>query len=1125
MVSTMTTRNAGRYTAATRGRGTSELDGREGERSRDQVGSGRGSQGSSRGNRANGGGGGVLDFATIITQQLQNLLSIIIAQVGNHVNNQGNNKNQDDNIEKMESVQDMSGYGENQKVNYTANSLIGKALTWWNSRVQTRGREATVGMTWEDFKTLTKEELCPNNEMQKLESHGQSWPCYIRMMVASTEPTTIQSVVLKAGMLTDEAIRNGALKKVTEKRGNSGDPSSDGNVRDDNKRSRTRRTLNRAPRPGENRPNQAMAVEGGQGHGNNGNQARGRAFMMGAEEARQDLNIVTGTFTLNNHYATTLFDSGADYSFVSTSFIALLDIEPNNLGFSYEIEIASGQLVEINKVIRGCKLEIEGHIFDIDLIPFGHRSFDVIVGIDWLSRHKAEIVCHENVVRIPLLNGEMIRVLGERPKEKARHLLRLPPSREIEFRIDLIPGAMLVVKSPYRLAPSEMKELSNLRSGYNQLRVHEDDIPKTAFRTRYGHFEFTVIPFGLTNALVTKDEHEMHLGLILELLKKEKLYVKFSKCEFWLQEVQFLGHVINGDGLHVDSSKIEAVRNWEAPRTPSKGEEQERAFQTLKDKLCNAPVLALPDGPENFIVYCDVSCLGLGCVLMQRGKKELNMRQRRWIELFSDYDCEISYHPGKANVVADALSRKKIFKPRIVQAMNMTIQSSIKDKILAAQNEAFEAVNAPAEMLRGLDNQMERRSDEALYYLDRIWIPLTGDVRTLIIDEAHKSRYSVHPGADKMYYDLKYMYWWPRMKKDISLYQPEILEWKWERIAMNFITKLPRTGNGHDAIWVIVDRHEVPISIISDRDIRFTSRFWQSMQEALGTQLDMSMSYHPQSDGQSKRTIQTLEYMLRARVMDFKGIIDSTRDSFEYMLMFADTVGAAVNEVCMPLITLLFGDLINSLGDNENNNDAVKAVSKVSLKFVYMAAGAGVAAFLRRCDIVDGEVADRMSGDTIPIQDAMGEKIVCIADQTIYDALGKALAIGQTNIVPGDVATSAQSSALDMLSSHEKMIKPDYIYVTGNDRIRYKVELKKSRGQFYLRGDEWDAFVAANVPEQTKTIHFILQGVHAYYVTVYDAEGSECPGYERRTVGPRLVRCLAEYTPGMMVHNLFFIIY
>ncbi|GJX46079.1 putative nucleotidyltransferase, ribonuclease H [Tanacetum coccineum] len=568
--------------------------------------------------------------------------------------------------------------------------------------------------------------------------------------------------------------------------------------------------------------------------------------------------------------------------------------------------------------------------------------------MDWLSNHKAEIISHEKVVRTPLLDGKVLRVLGERPEEKARLLMSvkasdkkqeeiivvrdfpevfsddlsgLPPLREIEFRIELIPGAVPIAKSPYRapvlfvknkdgsfrmyinykelnkltvkncyslpriddlfdqlqgslffsnidlrsgyhqlrvheddipktafrtryghfeftimpfgltnapaeiefrielipgvvpiakspyhLAPSELEELSgqlkelkdkDLRSGYHQLRVHEDNIPKTAFRTRYEHFKFTVMPFGLTNAPAvfmdlmnrayrpyldkfvivfiddiliysnTRDEHVEHLRLVLKPLRKEKLYAKFSKCEFWLREVQFLGHVINGNGIHVDPSKIEAVKTWKVPRTPTEvcsflglagyyhrfienfskiaksltiltqkskifdwGKEHELAFQTLKDKLCNAPVLALPNGPEDLMVYCDASRIGLGCVLMQRGKvtayasrqlkiheknyttrdleldavvfalkiqrhylygtksviyidhkslqhifsqKDLNMRQRHWIELFSDYDCEIRYHPGKANVVADDLSRKERVNPKRVRAMNMIL--------------------------------------------------------------------------------------------------------------------------------------------------------------------------------------------------------------------------------------------------------------------------------------------------------------------------------------------------------------------------------------------------------------------------------------------------------------------
>ncbi|GKE30221.1 putative reverse transcriptase domain-containing protein [Tanacetum coccineum] len=288
--------------------------------------------------------------------------------------------------------------------------------------------------------------------------------------------------------------------------------------------------------------------------------------MMGAEEARQDPNIVTGTFTLNNYYATTVFDSGADYIFVSTTLIPLLDIEPSDLCFSYEIEIASGKLVEINKVIHDCKLEIKGHTFNIDLIPLGHESFDVIVEMDWLSRHKGKIACHEKVVRITLPHGEILRVLGEKLEEKVRYLTS---AKTEEPKLKDIFVVRNFPKSTQRTPRQRFHSTKFIAKG-----VHKDDIPKTAFRTR------------------TKEEHEKHLGLILELLKKEKLYIKFSKCESWLQE--------NKPSV------------WD--------EEQEEAFHILKDKLCNAPVLALPDRPEDFIVYCNASGLGLGSVLMQRGR-------------------------------------------------------------------------------------------------------------------------------------------------------------------------------------------------------------------------------------------------------------------------------------------------------------------------------------------------------------------------------------------------------------------------------------------------------------------------------------------------------------------------
>ncbi|GJT67570.1 putative reverse transcriptase domain-containing protein [Tanacetum coccineum] len=297
------------------------------------------------------------------------------------------------------------------------------------------------------------------------------------------------------------------------------------------------------------------------------------------------------------------------------------------------------------------------------------------------------------------------------------------------------------------------------------------------------------------------------------------------------------------------------------------------------------------------------------------------MRQRRWLELLADYDCEIRYHLGKANVVADALSRKERIKPLRVRSLVMTIHPKLPSQILKVQTEALKEENIKAENLRGMDKAFEIRPDGTRCIKNRSWLPLFGNLRDLIMHESHKSKYSIHPGSDKMYQDLKKLYWWPNMKAIIAEYvgkcltcsrvkaecqkpsgllvQPEIPMWKWERITMDFITKLPKTSNGHDTIWVIVDRltksahfiptretdsmetltrlyikeivsrHGVPISIISDRDSHFTSRFWQSLQSALGTQLDMSTTYHPETDGQSERTIQTLEDMLRACVIDF----------------------------------------------------------------------------------------------------------------------------------------------------------------------------------------------------------------------------------------------------------------
>nr|GFA72704.1 putative reverse transcriptase domain-containing protein [Tanacetum cinerariifolium] len=298
---------------------------------------------------------------------------------------------------------------------------------------------------------------------------------------------------------------------------------------------------------------------------------------------------------------------------------------------------------------------------------------------------------------------------------------------------------------------------ANTVTGYHQLRVREEDVSKTTFRTRYGHYEFQVMPFGLTNAPVNKKEHEEHLRTILKLLKKEELYAKFSKCEFWIPKVQFLGHVINSEGIHMYPAKIESIKDWVSPKLPTE------IHQFLG--LAGAPILALPEGNEDFVAYYNASIKGLGAVLMQRDKKDLNIRQRHWLELLSDYDCEIRYHPGKANVVADALSRKER-EPLRVRALVMTIGLDIPKQILNAQTEARKLKNIKMEDVGGMlvenaknpdairEQKLEPRADRTQCFNGRSWIPCYGDLRNVIMHDSHKSKYSIHPGSDKMYQDM-----------------------------------------------------------------------------------------------------------------------------------------------------------------------------------------------------------------------------------------------------------------------------------------------------------------------------------------------------------------------------------
>ncbi|GJQ98233.1 putative reverse transcriptase domain-containing protein [Tanacetum coccineum] len=424
-------------------------------------------------------------------------------------------------------------------------------------------------------------------------------------------------------------------------------------------------------------------------NGNRGNQrgngnAPAKVYVVGNAGTNLDSNVVTGTFLLNNHYASILFDTGADRSFVSTTFSSLIDITPTTLDHYYDVELADGKIIGINTIIRGCTLNFldrfsffKRHrlaecIFDIDEILNEEGNGTRLNIISCTKTHKyllkghhiflAHVTTKEIEDNSEEKRLEDVPIVRDFPEVFPKDLPGLPPTRQVEFQIDLVPGTALVARAPYRLAPSEMKELSeqlqelsdkglirprssvyskiDLRSGYHQLKVREEDIPKTAFRTRYGHYKFQ-----------NEKEHEEHLKVILELLKKEELYAKFSKCEFWIPRVQFIGHVIDRQGIYVDPTKVKSIKEWASPKTPM----EIRQF------------LGLAGYYRRFIE-------GGVC------SKDL--------EALLDYDCEIRYHPGKANVISDALSRKERIKPLRVRALVMNISLDLPKQFLNAQTEA-----------------------------------------------------------------------------------------------------------------------------------------------------------------------------------------------------------------------------------------------------------------------------------------------------------------------------------------------------------------------------------------------------------------------------------------------------
>ena len=621
-------------------------------------------------------------------------------------------------------------------------------------------------------------------------------------------------------------------------------------------------------------------------------------------KAREDQNapeVIASIFSLYDIEMHALIDPGSTHSYVCIEHV--FDKVPAMEKLAYDMHVTSplGHNVSVNSIYRNCPIVIQTREFLADLITLPFREFDLILGMDWLSKNRAIVDCGQKTVVLRcsdqtevIVQGigssvmsnvistmqarrfmrkgcetflavildskrsqvdvEKIPVVREFPDVFPEELPGIPHEREVDLAIEIAPGTVPTSMAPYRMAPTELKELKSqlqelldkgfirpsvspwgapvlfvkkkdgtlrmcidyrqinkvtvknkypmpriedlfdqlkgagvfskidLRSRYYQLRVKEGDVPKTAFRTRYGHYEFLVMPFGLTNApaafmdlmnrvfrpyvdqfvvvfiddilVYSKDaqEHEQHLRIVLEALREKKLYAKLSKCDFWLKEVSFLCHIVFAEGIRVDPAKIEAVVNWKSPQNVTevrsflglagyyrrfvrgfsviaapltkllrKGmkfewtDKCQNSFEQLKGMMVEALVLTQPTPEKEYTLYSDASCIGLGCVLMQDGKvvayasrqlkpheqnypthdlelaavvfalkiwrhylygekcriytdhkslkyllthKDLNLRQRRWLELFKDYDCIIDYHPGKVNIVADALSRK-----------------------------------------------------------------------------------------------------------------------------------------------------------------------------------------------------------------------------------------------------------------------------------------------------------------------------------------------------------------------------------------------------------------------------------------------------------------------------------
>ncbi|KAF3627278.1 hypothetical protein FXO38_28845 [Capsicum annuum] len=484
--------------------------------------------------------------------------------------------------------------------------------------------------------------------------------------------------------------------------------------------------------------------------------SRGEIVILVARwEAKASPDVITDALQIFSRDVYVLLDPGSTLSYVTFYVAVGFGFEPKVIVEPFTVSTLVGDSVVARRVYRNCVVSILSCDTVADLI-LDMVGFDAILGMDWLHLCYAILDCRTR---------KSVSVVNEFLEVFSEDLPGIPPDREIDFAF------------------------MNLMN--------------RVFRQFLDLFVIVFIDDILISSK-SEEDHANHLRIILQTLEDHQLYVKFSKCEFWLYAIAFLGHIMSSDGIEMDPQKIKAVRKWSRPHDSNRYSELlgpgrllkkkkvkfewpdscENSFEKLKDKLTTAPVLTFPEGVDGLVVYCNASPVGLGCILMQHERVEL--RQRHWMEILKDYDMSLHYHLGKANIVADALVGQQ--------------------KVIS----------------------FEIGGDGILRYQGRLYVSNVDRLRKRILDEAYTSRYVVHPGSTKMYHDLKTLYWWNNMKRDVA----------------DFVSKC-------------LNCQQVKVE-----HLRLGG---------LGTQVNVSTTLHPQTDGQAERTIQTLEDMLRACVIDFKG--------------------------------------------------------------------------------------------------------------------------------------------------------------------------------------------------------------------------------------------------------------